>query len=75
MGVDETPVRLRDVEAELAGETWSDDLVAAAAERARHAVQPNSDLKASADYRRHLVAAITRRVLATAWQRSQGAAP
>ena len=74
MGVDETPVRLRDVEAELVGETWSGDLVMAVAERARESVQPNSDLKASADYRRHLVAAITMRVLATAWQRTQGAA-
>ena len=74
MGVDETPVRLRDVEAELVGVTWSGDLVVAVAERARESVQPNSDLKASADYRRHLVAAITKRVLATAWQRTQGAA-
>jgi carbon-monoxide dehydrogenase medium subunit len=70
MGVDETPLRLRDVEAELVGQSFATDLVDAAAERARRAVRPNTDLKASSDYRRHLVAALTRRVLSTAWTRA-----
>jgi carbon-monoxide dehydrogenase medium subunit len=72
-GVDETPVRLRDLEAQLVGERLSADLVAAVAQQARAAVHPNSDLKASADYRRHLVAALTNRALATAWRRAGGA--
>jgi CO/xanthine dehydrogenase FAD-binding subunit len=71
-GVDETPVRLRDIEAGLAGERLSDDLIANVAEQARVAVRPNTDLKASADYRRHLVAALTKRALATAWRRAGG---
>ena len=73
-GVDETPVRLRDVEARLAGERLSRDLIADVAHQAREAVHPNSDLKASADYRRHLVAALTKRALATAWRRAEGGA-
>lgn len=70
MGVDETPVRLRELEAELVGETPSPVLARAVAERARTMVSPNTDLKASADYRRHLVAAILERVLVTAWTRA-----
>jgi CO/xanthine dehydrogenase FAD-binding subunit len=73
MGVDETPIRLRDVEAGLAGQTLSARLLTEVARRAREVVQPNSDLRASADYRRHLVAALTERVLATAWRRAEGA--
>jgi CO/xanthine dehydrogenase FAD-binding subunit len=71
-GVDETPVRLRDIEAGLAGERLSEDQIANVAEQARAAVRPNTDLKASADYRRHLVAALTKRALATAWRRAGG---
>ena len=66
MGVDETPVRLRDVEAALVGETPGPDLARDVAERARGAVNPNTDLKASADYRRHLVSALTERVFTRA---------
>jgi aerobic carbon-monoxide dehydrogenase medium subunit len=71
-GVDETPVRLRDIEVGLVGERLSDDLIADVARQARAAVHPNSDLKASADYRHHLVAALTKRALATAWRRAGG---
>jgi CO/xanthine dehydrogenase FAD-binding subunit len=71
MGVDATPVRLRAIEAELQGESLSPALAADAAARARAAVQPNTDLRASADYRRHLVAALTERVLTRAWQSAQ----
>jgi carbon-monoxide dehydrogenase medium subunit len=71
MGVDATPVRLRDVEARLEGEAFSAALVTDAAARARVAVQPNTDLRASADYRRHLVAALTERVLTRAWRGAQ----
>lgn len=72
MGVDETPVRLRDIEAELAGEAPRDDTIAAAAKRARDAVNPNSDLKASAEYRLHLVEVLTKRTLTTAARRATG---
>jgi len=67
MGVDATPLRLRGVEAALAGQHFAPELVAAAAQQVRDTVQPNSDLRGSADYRRHLVAVLTERVLTAAW--------
>ncbi len=75
MGVDATPLRLRDIEAALAGQGFSAALAAEAAAQARAAVQPDTDLRASADYRRHLVAALTERALARAWQRARTLAP
>lgn len=72
-GVDETPVRLREIEAEIVGEELSEARIAEAARRARQLVNPNSDLKASSDYRRHLVEALSARVLAAAWTRARGA--
>jgi CO/xanthine dehydrogenase FAD-binding subunit len=73
MGVDETPVRASEAENLLLGERHREDLIRAAAESARAAVNPNTDLRASADYRRHLVAALTERALEAAWRRADGA--
>lgn len=67
MGVDETPVRLRALEEQLQGQAYSTDLVRSLAEQASNAVNPNSDLKASADFRRHLVEVLAERVLSKAW--------
>ena len=67
MGVDQTPIRLFDLEARLSGKAYSIDLAKDAANEASRAVEPNSDLKASADLRRHLVAVQTERVLNAAW--------
>ena len=68
MGVDATPLRLREVEAMLLDQRFAPELVAAAAQQARDTVQPNSDLRGSADFRRHLVAVLTERVLNAAWR-------
>jgi len=70
MGVDETPLRLRAVEQSLAGQRFTAKLVGAAARQAHANVQPFSDLRASADYRRHLVAVLTERALRAAWARA-----
>jgi carbon-monoxide dehydrogenase medium subunit len=70
MGVGETPLRLGAVEAQLQGQPLDPALIAAAAHAARHAVEPGTDLRGSADYRRHLVAALTERALAAAWRRA-----
>jgi carbon-monoxide dehydrogenase medium subunit len=67
MGVADTPVRLRNVEAELAGQSYSPTAVKAAAQKASRSIEPNTDLKASADLRRHLTAVQTERVLTKAW--------
>jgi carbon-monoxide dehydrogenase medium subunit len=68
MGIDEVPVRASEAESLLLGEAYRDDLIEAAAESARAAVNPNTDLRASADYRRHLVAVLTERALHSAWR-------
>jgi carbon-monoxide dehydrogenase medium subunit len=74
MGVGETPLRLRALEAGLRGQRLSMPRIEAAAAEARAAVQPPSDLRASADYCRHLVGALTERALSAAWRRAGGSA-
>ena len=74
MGVDETPIRAGAAERMLIGERRSPELIKAAAESAHTAVNPTSDLRASADYRRHLVRALTERVLSSAFDRAERAA-
>ena len=68
MGVGDTPVRMPAAEAVLEG----NDLVrlAASVEAVRDSVDPNTDLHASADYRRHLVGVLAGRALAAAWARA-----
>jgi carbon-monoxide dehydrogenase medium subunit len=69
-GVGETPLRLSGIAAALVGEPLTAPATAAAAAEAREAVRPPSDLRASADYRRHLVGVLTGQVLADAWRRA-----
>jgi carbon-monoxide dehydrogenase medium subunit len=68
MGVHDTPLRAEAAEALLCarGLAALDDAVAAI----RAACAPLSDLHASADYRRHLVGALARRSIETAWRRA-----
>lgn len=68
MGVHETALRLPAAEAALLGQGPA--AFATAARLARAAVEPNSDLRASADLRRHLVEVQVGRVLAAAWERA-----
>lgn len=58
------PVRARRAEALLIGEAPSDDAFAAAGAAAAEECTPISDTRGSADYRRRLVAVLTRRALA-----------
>lgn len=69
-GIGEAPLRFPAVEAALVGERPTAEVIAAAAAEACEAVSPPSDLRASADYRRHLVGVLTGRVLADAWRRA-----
>jgi CO/xanthine dehydrogenase FAD-binding subunit len=70
MGVGATPLRLRAVEQSLVGQRFNARLVGAAARQADDDVQPFGDLRASAEYRRHLVAVLTERALTAAWARA-----
>jgi carbon-monoxide dehydrogenase medium subunit len=70
MGVHETALRVPAAEALLRGERRDPERIARAAAIARDAVEPNTDLRASADFRRHLVEVQVRRVLHAAWDRA-----
>lgn len=69
-GVGGTPLRARDAEAALVGEVADAALFGRAGELAQAAAEPDSDLHASADYRRHLVGVVARRGLALAHERA-----
>ncbi|MFG1343452.1 xanthine dehydrogenase family protein subunit M [Xanthobacter autotrophicus DSM 431] len=71
MGVADRPLRLEAVEAALEGQEGGGVAIGEAVERLKASVTPNSDLNASADYRRHLVSVLARRALAAAWDRAE----
>jgi carbon-monoxide dehydrogenase medium subunit len=60
------PIRARAAEAAAAGVPASRDALAAAAQHADEGSAPPSDLRAAADYRRHLARVLTGRALAGA---------
>lgn len=67
-----TPIRARDAENALRGHTIDARTITAAAEAARAAADPQPDMRGSAEYKRQLVAALTRRALQIALQRARG---
>jgi carbon-monoxide dehydrogenase medium subunit len=66
IGAGETVLRAPAAEALLVGQAITPDVIAAAADAARDAADPRADLQASADFRRHLVAVMSRRALTAA---------
>ncbi|MBI4270587.1 MAG: xanthine dehydrogenase family protein subunit M [Candidatus Rokubacteria bacterium] len=62
-GAGPVPVRLRAAEEILERDGLGAEALAAAARRAAELVNPDSDIHASADYRRHLTSVLTRRAL------------
>jgi carbon-monoxide dehydrogenase medium subunit len=70
-GAGPVPLRLRAAEEILEREGLGEAAVAAAAARAAELVQPDSDVHASADYRRHLTGVMTARALARAVERAR----
>jgi len=67
-----TPVRVRQAEALLEGQAASGELFARAAEAATAEARPISDVRGSADFRRHLVRVMTERCLQEAAVRVAG---
>lgn len=67
-----TPLFVTEINDELAGKDVSDENIAKAGEIAKAAAKPISDMRGTADYRRHLCDVMTRRVLADAITRAQG---
>lgn len=66
-----TPLFVREADQVLAGKPANDASIAAAADVARSAAKPITDMRGTADYRRHLCAVLTRRALETAVQRAR----
>lgn len=73
-GVGPTALRATEAEALLAGHALDDGLTKRATDAVREAITPETDLHASADYRRHLAGVLTGRALAAAWRRATEAA-
>ena len=69
-GVGRTPLRASEAEALLVGQKPEPKLMARVIETVRAAIEPATDLHASADYRRQLAGALAGRALATALQRA-----
>lgn len=66
------PLVSKEIPALLIGQKLSDELLEEAAEAARSEAKPISDLRASAEYRRHVVGVLTRRVLKNAYDAARG---
>ncbi len=67
-----TVFRAKDAEAVLAGETVSEKLINDVAQKAMDQSKPIDDLRASANYRRHSVHVLTRRLITQAWHSLPG---
>jgi carbon-monoxide dehydrogenase medium subunit len=68
-----TPIRARAAEALLPGERSSERLLRAAGDAARGEVDPLSDHRGSAAYKRAMTAVMVGRALAQAWEAARGA--
>lgn len=69
-GVAPTPLRASEAEAMLAGRRLDGGVSHDFIEAVRAVAEPETDLHASADYRRHLVGVLARKALAAAWKRA-----
>jgi carbon-monoxide dehydrogenase medium subunit len=74
-GVGPIPLRATEAEALLAGRALDGKLATRVIEAVRAATDPETDLHASSDYRRHLAGVLAGRAVAAAWRRAdEGAA-
>ena len=65
-------IRVKGAETALQGKPISDKTIQHAAEAAREAAEPQSDMRGSADYKRTLVAALVKRAIGIAVRRARG---
>lgn len=67
-----TPLRAHRAESALIGQPLTSELITRAAAIAAEEARPISDVRGSADFRRHLVRVLTQRALSEAGQRARG---
>ncbi|SVC60404.1 uncharacterized protein METZ01_LOCUS313258, partial [marine metagenome] len=68
-----TPLLVEEAGEALVGQPVSEGVIQKAADLAKAAAKPITDMRGTADYRRHLCDVLTRRALNTAVERAQGA--
>jgi CO/xanthine dehydrogenase FAD-binding subunit len=73
-GVGPTALRTTAAETLLIGHALEPNLIGRAIEAVRAVIMPETDLHASADYRRHLAGVLTGRALDAAWRRATASA-
>jgi carbon-monoxide dehydrogenase medium subunit len=65
-------IRAKEAEVELRGKALNEKTIHAAAEAARQAADPQSDMRGSADYKRVMVATLVKRAIGIASRRARG---
>jgi carbon-monoxide dehydrogenase medium subunit len=73
-GIGPTALRATAAEGLLIGQALEPDLSQRAIDAVRAKIEPETDLHASSDYRRHLAGVLTGRALAAAWRRAHESA-
>jgi CO/xanthine dehydrogenase FAD-binding subunit len=73
-GVGPTALRASAAEALLVGETLGTNLTTRVIDAVRGAIEPETDLHASSDYRRHLAGVLAGRAVSAAWRRANDGA-
>jgi CO/xanthine dehydrogenase FAD-binding subunit len=73
-GVGATPVRAAEAEALLVGQALEPGLIDRTIDAVRAAIEPDTDLHASSDYRRHLAGVLAGRAVSAAWRRANESA-
>jgi aerobic carbon-monoxide dehydrogenase medium subunit len=68
-----TPLKAKEAESALRGKQVTDTAISAAAESARAAADPQSDMRGSAEYKRRLIGALVKRAIDIAVRRTRGA--
>lgn len=69
-GVGAAPFRLTSVESVLEGKKWTDEKLQAAGEAVSASVEPESDFRGSAEYRKAIAGVVARRALSEALKRA-----
>jgi len=70
-GVGEVPLRAQSAESVLIGNAPTDSLIQEAAAKVAEDIEPDTDVQATAEYRRHVTTVLTARALKKAFQRAK----